>query len=207
MSDLSVESYSTALTTIHLLNLYNQLIDIILWKNHKHSLIVLSSCTITLYLIIIHNYTLFSLVSQLLLLQLILCTVYYNVYQLYNNNNIYMNNHINTDTIHQFVTIQTVQPYMEITVELINAFINSIYNLYTIQSNTRTIQSMLVLLLFSVIGRYMDGMTVLCVIVLYLFTVPKLYITYQDAIDSRLNRCSVQLVKLINLIMLQTDHK
>lgn len=194
---ITYNQHTTTLTDI-----YTTVLNIFLWNNKITSLIVLISSILILYLTIVQQYTLITLLFSTLSLQLLLCLLYNNTIKLINKQHA-----VTTNIEKQYITVQSIQPYIELICELINTTIHYIISLYTCQSNIHTIQYIILCTILSIIGRYIDGMILLCIILVILFTIPKLYITYQTTIDKQLNQLNSNFCQLVNLIMLQTSNK
>ena len=193
--------------------LSKRIADLLLWHDVLSSGMALGSGLLLVCLIQLGGYSLLTLLCYLALLQLIVCFVFINGTKLFLSlqypsnpqpaapaasasaslSSASLSSFISsTDPAppvdYLFVSNDLVLDYSGFIADSLNAALQGVAGILRCHHNALTLQVMAGLLVLSVVGRVMDGVTLLGMMWLGLFTLPKLYVLHKDEVDSRLQK-------------------
>lgn len=173
------------------------------------------SCGLLMILLIQYGgYSLLTLLSYLALLQLLICFIFINGTNLFlqatqrsrndrideehiigNSNN--MDNtallttsvHVDMDEVdYNYIPQSLVLEYSGYITDVLNATLNHCARILRCRDNIETIEVMIILVCLSILGRILDGVTMLGLLYISLFFLPKLYLKHTIIIDQKMKQ-------------------
>jgi len=198
-------------------SLEHKIVGLFLWHDVLTSSIAVCCGLLVVFLIQWGGYSLITLISYIILLQLLICFIFINGTKLFlqataakeqqqtNISNTSSNNaivappplstpyisSIDGDDLmseYNYVSQSLVLEYSGVITDSINSLCNSCVEIVRCGNNWYTLKVMLMLFLISVVGRLLDGITIIGILWILAFIVPKLYLHHQNVVDDRINQ-------------------
>jgi len=191
-------------------SLSQKIVSLLLWHDVLSSLMSLCSGVLFVFLIQFGGYSVLTLLSYLCLLQVTICFIFINGTKMFlaaqkqhignssstggsstasvdpNTTTEYTSSLDHHDADYPYVSQAIVLEYSGYVTDVINSSLNQCADLLRCKDNIKTIEVMLILVVCSIVGRLCDGVTMIGIMYIGLFTVPKIYLEQHQIIDERM---------------------
>jgi len=176
-------------------------IRLVLWEDDiVNSALALGSGLLFVILLKFENYTFISLVSYLVLLQLLVCFFYVNGMRLWIQTQGRTLTSSSDDGPKEYVTVDSVRSFFVSIVNTLNPLIAFSIFIFRCKDNLKTLKVMGIVVLSALFGRCFDSLTLFGFGYLLAFSVPKLYFSNQEIFDHHLRILTIQLVAATQLV-------
>eukprot|EP00823_Brevimastigomonas_motovehiculus_P006711 TRINITY_DN5616_c0_g1_i1.p1 TRINITY_DN5616_c0_g1~~TRINITY_DN5616_c0_g1_i1.p1 ORF type:complete len:215 (+),score=30.89 TRINITY_DN5616_c0_g1_i1:50-694(+) len=165
------------------------------WENWLHSGVAFSSGFLFLYLLQYGQYTFVTLVSYLILLQLLVCLLYMGGMKLWIRyvqgtpiSSVVTQSSSSTASASdkvRYVSSEALVAWSTQAADTINAVVEYTINVFRVRSLSLTLKIMLVVFLVGWFGRYLHSITIYLIIHILMFTLPPIYKSQQAFIDQQ----------------------
>ena len=204
---------STSKSSLPPVPLSHRIADLLLWHDVLSSSLALSSGVLFVLLIQVGGYSLLTLLCYLSLLQLLICAVFINgtrfLLSLQQQTAAFSSSASAAQSTappssselpafvssldvpsadYSYVSQDLVLEYSGAIADSLNSLLHSLTLILRCRSHLLTVQVALVLLSVALAGRLVDGVTLLGLMWVGLFTAPKLYVRFKDDVDERVGR-------------------
>jgi len=160
--------------------------ELLMWEDVVSSAVAFASGLLVVLLVQVGGYTLLSLVSYALLVQLLVCFIYINGIKLYMSMKGQPVPQMDDPVVVEVVSREVIDSYITFLHDTINQFINSLAKVIHCRDNYLTLKVMGGLALLAVFGRLFEGLTLIGIGHFFAFSVPKVYLLNKEVVDAKL---------------------
>jgi len=187
----------------------DKIVRIILWEDDMVNSAIALSCGLLFVFLVEHaEYTVFSLISYLALLQLVVCFTYVNgmrVWIKYAQGST-TPTQTNESYDKEYMTVDSVRDNLHSLIQTLNPLIALTINIFRCKDNVATIKAAVLFYLLALLGSMFDEMTLFGIGYLALFTLPKVYILNKDVADKYLSQINGHIGQLTSSLVAKTDN-
>jgi len=160
--------------------------ELLMWEDVVSSAVAFASGLLVVLLVEVGGYTLLSLVSYALLVQLLVCFIYINGTKLYLSLKGQPVPQLDDPVIVEMVPREVISSYITFIHDTLNYFLNELAKVIHCHDNYLTLKVMGGLALLAVFGRLFEGLTLIGIVYFLAFSVPKLYFLNKEVVDAKL---------------------
>lgn len=142
-----------------------------------------------------------SLVAYLALMQLCVCFIYVNATRAWIRFQQGQTLAPPNEEQVKYLTPSTVEKWLEGFCDTVNPILNRIVAIARCRPNFRSVQAILALYAIALVGRLFSGITLLTILWVLCFTLPKLYLLNRELVDRQLQMLSVQFHSLYGIVL------
>jgi len=159
---------------------------LLVWDDVVTSLIAFSCGILFVLLVKLGGFSALTILAYVNLLQLVVCFVYVNGIRFYLQVKNQLPNQEDEEGEGQdYVTREAVLSYLEAIYKVVNVIVHIAFKIIRCKDNALTLKFIGVLFLLSLLGRFLDDISLFGILYTWAFTFPKVYQIYQPQIDAK----------------------